>query len=313
MTGTVLWPAMAGVAAALAVLAFAALGRTVRTWRRQRGLVRRVGALRPWPQDVADELELSFRDRIVRPWLNRLADAWSRRLYPSRVQEELSRRLRLAGFGMPVAVFLLTRWAMALGLLGVGLVMDAAGLLPPAYYWTVPIGLALVGYLYWGARLTTRFQAARDEIERALPEAFDLLSVSVAAGLSFEAALRRTAPRLPGAAGREFSRVVADLEVGLSRVEALSELALRTRIAELSRFAALVAQAERAGAGMAAVLHAEAERIKDIRIHRARERAALVPVKILFPLVMFILPALFVTILGGGIISMMNAFGHGSL
>jgi tight adherence protein C len=297
----------------VAVFAGSRFVQEFRGWRRQRGLVKRVGAVAPWPAQVADELELSFRDRIIRPWLHALADAWSRRLYPPRVQEELTRRLRLAGMGMSASVFITARWAVTFSLIGVGVLLDAAGLVPAGYQWLVPMALGGMGYLYWGARVTTRGQMAQEEIERALPEAFDLLSVSVAAGLSFEAALRRTAPRLPGAAGREFARVVADLEVGLTRLEALGDLAERTRIVELARFVTLVAQAERAGAGMASVLHAEAERVKEVRIARARERAALVPVKILFPLVLFILPALFVTILGGGIISMVKAFGSGGL
>jgi tight adherence protein C len=310
-------PALAPlVPAALAMVTVWALSRAYRevgAWRRQRGLIRRVGVSQPWPEDVADELDLPLLDRIVKPVLRRFAQSLGGRLLPARAQDDLNRKLRLAGMTMPAPVFLVLRWLVAVAMLGLGLFLDAAGVVPLGDQLGVPLGLAVVGYVYWGARLNTRCQQVQQDIERALPEAFDLLSVSVAAGLSFEAALRRAAPRLPGVAGREFGRVVADLEVGLSRLEALMALAERTQVVELSRFASLVAQAERAGAGMSAVLHAQADRVKDLRVQRARERAAMVPVKILFPLVLFILPALFVTILGGGIISMVQAFGGGSL
>jgi tight adherence protein C len=307
----------AGVAAAAAALAFLAGARGVRglmAWYRQRRLIRRVGpAARPRALSVADELALPFGERVLTPLVNRLAEAVAARLLPERVAWDVGRKLKMAGSSLSPGLFVLSRIGVAAGLALLGGLLDASGLIGPGMSTLVPLGLGVVGYLYWGARLNTQVQRAQEELERALPEAFDLLAVSVVAGLSFEAALRRTAPRLPGVAGREFQRVVADLEVGLSRTDALRQLADRTRVAELGRFATLVAHAERTGSGMTPVLHAEADRVKDLRISRAREQAALVPVKILFPLVLFILPALFVTILGGGIVSMINAFGQGSL
>jgi tight adherence protein C len=203
------------------------------------------------------------------------------------------------------------RLAITGAMLVLGMIVDASGAVSGSYSLLVPVGLAIVGYLFMGVRLNTAFQNGQRQIEAALPEAFDLISVSMAAGLAFEAALRRTATHLPGIAGQQFGRVVQDLEVGMTRVEALKGLADRTRIEELKRFHALVAQAERTGASMSNVLRAQADRVKQARVQRAREQAATVPIKILFPLALFIFPSLFVAILGGGIISIVQAFGHG--
>jgi tight adherence protein C len=233
------------------------------------------------------------------------------RVLPEHVQREWQRRLRLAGLNQSPAEYLLARTlaASTAALLGAWLahVMQLGGL----QQGLVPVGLGLVIWMFFGVRLNTLAERRRQEIERGLPEVLDWLSVSVEAGLSFEAALRRTAARTPGPMGHELQRVVADLQLGLTRAEALEAMAERTRLEEVQRFASLVAQAERMGAGMSAVLKAEGQRVKEDRVNRAREQAALVPVKILFPLALFILPTLFVAILGGGIISLVGSLSHG--
>lgn len=306
------WAALSAAAGAGFVGATAILGREAISYRRRSLLTRRLGnTAGAGSVIVKDDLDLPFRERIVLPMWRRITNSLGQRLVPSRVQAELGRRLRLAGMDVSPVGFQLTRLfvALALGLLGV--LLAAGGFVSASDAMLVPVALAVVGYLYFGVRVNSLYQRRRLEVERNLPEAFDLLSVSVEAGLSFEAALRRAAPRLPGAAGQEFNRVVSDLELGMTRQEALKALADRTKIEELGRFASLVSQAERAGAGMAMVLHAQAARVKEVRVFKARELAALVPVKILFPMVLFILPALFVAILGGGIIGILHAFSNG--
>jgi tight adherence protein C len=299
---------------AIGLMTLALWVREYQTAARQRLLQRRVGRIIQLARDAQqDELAVPFTRRVLRPFIMRIAESWSRRVLPRRAEEDLARRLRLAGISTPASVFMLARWGiMALALL-LGVVLDSVGVVPASDTVLVPAGLAILGYVYWGSRINTAYKKAQEELTRALPEVFDLLAVSVSAGISFESALRRAATRMPGVAGRELGRVVQDLDVGQSRADSLSALARRSGLPELTRFHSLVVQAERVGAGMSMVLHAEAQRVKELRINRAREQAAMVPVKILFPLVMFILPALFIAILGGGLVSMVHSFGSGSL
>ncbi|MCY0884293.1 MAG: type II secretion system F family protein, partial [Firmicutes bacterium] len=175
--------------------------------------------------------------------------------------------------------------------------------------WLLLAALGLITYLFFGVHIRTRAQARRRELERELPEIFDLLSVSVEAGLSFEGALRRVVVRLKGVAGEEFGRVVSDLAMGSSRNEALRALAARTGSRLLLRFANLMAQSSRTGAGVGPALRALARDVKEERLARVREAAAQLPVKLLFPMIVFILPTLFAIVLGPGIYSILRSLG----
>ncbi len=305
MNGQV-WALIAAGAVASGILGFRQFAAELRTMRRQSRLIRRLGGtlqVRP----MEDELELPFAQRILVPVRDRLVQTLGNRLLPAKAQEELARRLRMAGVDRSPVEFGLMRIVTAVGLMAAGFVLSALGILPPSDSILVPIAMGAVGFLIFGVRLNTAYKKRQEAIERNLPEAFDLLSVCVEAGLSFEAALRRSAVHLPDATGQEFQRAVADLQVGMTRLEALRALADRTRLEDLTRFAILMGQADRTGASISGVLHAQAERVKERRVFRAREQAAAVPVKILFPMVMFIFPALFVVILGPGMLSILHA------
>ena len=312
MFGVSGWTLIATGCAVLAVIGIRVGGAQAAMRSRQSRLIRRIGGT--WELTTfVDDLELPFFQRLIVPLWRRIGQAIANRLVPANSQRELAQRLQVAGFKMNAATFTSLRLAMAGILVLVGIAADASGAIPRQYEILVPVATAIIGYMFLGVRLRSQYQRGQNEVEAALPEAFDLISVSMEAGQSFESSLRRTVPRLPGLAGQQFARVVQDLEVGLTRVEALRELADRTQIEELKRFHALVAQAERTGAGMSVVLKAQADRVKQQRVARAREQAAMVPVKILFPLALFIFPSIFVAILGGGVITMIQAFSHGGL
>ncbi len=305
MNGEV-WAIIAGVGVALGVLGFRQFAADLSTMRRQTRLVRRLGGTLQ-TRAIEDELELPFSQRILDPVRERLVRSLGSRLVPAKAQEELARRLRMAGVDRSPLEFGLLRIVTAVVLMAAGFMLAALGILPAGDAILVPVALGALGYLIFGVRLNTAYRKRQEAIERNLPEAFDLLSVCVEAGLSFEAALRRSAVHLPDATGQEFQRAVADLQVGMTRLEALRALAERTRLEDLMRFAVLMGQADRTGASISGVLHAQAERVKERRVFRAREQAAAVPVKILFPMVMFIFPALFIAILGPGMLSIIHA------
>jgi tight adherence protein C len=143
-----------------------------------------------------------------------------------------------------------------------------------------------------------------------LPDAIDLLTISVEAGLGFDAALSQVARNTEGPLAGEFFRVLQEMQIGKGRSDALRALGERTTIPELRGFVGAMVQADAFGIAVANVLRAQAKEMRIKRYQRAEEAAQKVPVKILFPLIFFILPALFVVILGPGIVSITDAFSR---
>lgn len=155
--------------------------------------------------------------------------------------------------------------------------------------------------------LDSKAKQRQNEIARDLPEALDLLAITVEAGLGLEQALAVVTENLPGPLGVEFTRMLREIELGVRRREALTNLRARTSVSELSSFVVALIQADQVGAPIADVLRVQAAQVRLKRRQRAREKAAQTPVKILFPLIFFILPALFVVVVGPGAIKIAEA------
>jgi tight adherence protein C len=145
----------------------------------------------------------------------------------------------------------------------------------------------------------------------SLPEALDLLTICVEAGLGFDAALAQVARNLNGPLAREFARVLQEMQIGKSRAEAMRALAERTSVPELRAFVAALTQSAELGIPVASVLREQAREMRVRRRQRAEAQAQKVPVKITFPLIGCLLPALFVVILGAGVIEIVNSLFHG--
>lgn len=148
----------------------------------------------------------------------------------------------------------------------------------------------------------------QDQIRRQLPDALDLLTLSVEAGLGFDAALSQVAATMPGALAREFARALHEMQMGQRRADALRALGQRTRVTELRTMAISVVQASELGIPIADVLR---EQARQMRLHRrqyAEEQARKVPVKVVFPLILCLFPALFVVIIGPAVVNIMHAF-----
>ncbi|CAB1127889.1 Type II/IV secretion system protein TadC, associated with Flp pilus assembly [Candidatus Hydrogenisulfobacillus filiaventi] len=157
--------------------------------------------------------------------------------------------------------------------------------------------------------LNTQVQQRRRALLAELPEVFDLLATAMRAGLSFDAALRRIVSHLRGPAAEVFGRLVQQLQVGVGRQEALEEAARRTDLPLLTQFAAMVAQASATGGSLSDILEALARTGKAERLGRVREAAARLPVVLLFPMVAFILPALFIVLLGPAVMAILPRLG----
>ncbi len=267
------------------------------------------GSERVRATDVREvELSQSARDRIVEPGL-KFFGRLGRRFTPAAHVESLERRIGLAGMTSrwPVERMLATKLALAsggfvLGLFGLAGNSSAIGVLA---FLALPVG----GYLAPDLVLSRRASDRQDAILRKLPDGLDEITISVEAGLGFEAAMAEAASSSSGPLAEEFARTLQDIQIGASRSEALTNLLRRTDVADLRHFILAVRQAEQYGVPIAKVLRVQSREMRDRRKQRAEERAMKMPVKILIPTIFFILPALFIVILGPAVLRLVDTLG----
>jgi tight adherence protein C len=146
--------------------------------------------------------------------------------------------------------------------------------------------------------LHSKTKSRQKQIQQALPDALDLLVISVEAGLGFDAAIQRLVEKKEDALATEFARVLAEMRVGRARRDALKDMVLRTQVGDLSNFVGAILQAESLGVSVTKVLTVQAEQMRVLRRQRAEEKAAQLQLKLIFPLAIFIFPALCVVIMG---------------
>ncbi len=168
---------------------------------------------------------------------------------------------------------------------------------------------ALFGYMLPNFWLRRRIKKRQKEILRALPDALDMLTIGVEAGLSFEMSMLRVSAQWDNELTREFRRVVAEIRLGTPRSLALQHMAERTGVQELRAFVTILNQSAELGISIANVLRSQADDLREYRRLRAEELAHQATVKMVFPLVFLIFPALFVVILGPAITIFLNLFG----
>ncbi len=254
-------------------------------------------------------LDASFASRAVAA-LGGISERIVRSLTPSVWHDKLAHRIRLAGLEVtvtPVTIYVAKVGGSVLGLALFGLAALAAGVPLLGVLGMAAFGLFL-GYVAPTVVLDRRATDRQNEIRRSLPEALDLMAISVQAGVGLEQAVAVVAERLPGPLGEELKRFLNEVQLGLSRRDALLSLRERTDCADLSTFILSLLQADALGIAIGEVLKTQATEIRAKRRQRARERAAKAPVKLLFPLIFGILPALFVVILGPAGISIRSNF-----
>ena len=252
------------------------------------------------------ELQAPFVERTLRPLVARLSGSVSR-VTSSSFTERTEKRLALAGNPGEMRV---ADW---LGIKAIGtiiggilffflfVVVGFMGLPIP-----IAVGMGLVGALFgytvpefWlGGRVRKRQHA----ILLMIPDALDLLTISVRAGLGFDAALAKVVEKLPGPLSEEFRRALAEVRVGKQRREALRDIVARTEVGPLTNFIGAIIQAEQLGVSISKVLQVQSEQLRIERRQRAEEQAAKAPIKMLFPLVGCIFPSLFIVILGPALI-----------
>ena len=234
-----------------------------------------------------------------------------RRLTPADAFEGLGRRLDQAGnpswLGMDAV--LAYKGVLLFGGAAVGLVVAALVAGPVAGLCWVLAGAA-AGFFAPDLLVLHLAQERQQEIRRTLPDIMDTLVVTVEAGLGFEAALAQVVRNGRGPMVGEFARVLHEMQIGRPRVDALREMAVRTSVNELKSFSSAAVQATTLGVPMAKVLRQQAAEMRLRRRQRAEELAQKVPVKILFPMIFCLFPALFVVVIGPGVIRLLDAFGN---
>lgn len=141
-----------------------------------------------------------------------------------------------------------------------------------------------------------------------LPDILDLLAVSVQAGLGLDGALQKVVDKMHNPLSRELQRMLRELRMGITRRQALERLAERCEIMEISMFASAVIQSDRMGIGIAQVIEVQAENMRDKKMQIIREKAAKMPLKLLFPVIVFIFPTVFIVVLGPRLITLLNVF-----
>jgi tight adherence protein C len=254
-------------------------------------------------------LAAPMTERLIQPLLRRLASLADRFL-PGKSSEATELALRRAGnpLGLGVAEFNGLRVLS----IGIGIVI---GLCAWRYLDQTPpmragaFGLCLLFWLTLPDTLLQRKITQRQTIIRkSLPETIDLLVVSVEAGMGFDGAVSKVVAKMQGPLSQELEYALHEMRLGKSRMQALKDMAARIGLPELTTFVAAVYQADQLGVSIARVLHVQSHTIRTARVQRIREIAATLPVKMLFPLVFFIFPAIFVVMLGPGIIRILKAF-----
>jgi tight adherence protein C len=304
--------ALAG-ALLLALAAFGAFSSGRSEVARSLAAMGGIGSTRT-PTAVRQVIGPAWRQRVSQPVMSALART-GHQLSPTAQTVRIRRRLDLAGNPSGFDVDRVLALKM-LGLVGGG-VLGAVAPLVLGGDALVATGGAIVGMVA-GFELPTMalYQVAYNRTERLqvdLPDSLDLLTISVEAGLSFDAALAEVARNTTGPLAGEFFRVLQEMQIGVGRGVAIRSMGERTDLPELRQFAMAMVQADTLGIPIAAVLRVQAREMRIKRSQRAEEQAQKVPVKILFPLIFCILPTLFLFILGPAVITISKSlFGLGS-
>ena len=261
-----------------------------------------------------DELSKPFAQRALIP-MSRGLGSVVKRVTPADLRDRIARKLLLAGSpegwdADKVAAFKVVG-LVAGGALGVGLsvMLGRGGITGMG----IPVIVALLGWTTPSTMISAKANARQETIRRALPDTMDLLTISVEAGLGFDAALAQVIRNVPGPLSDEIGRMLQEIQLGVSRVDGFRHLAERTDVDELNAFVLAMIQADVFGVSVAKVLRAQAKELRVKRRQRAEHKAMQTPVKLLFPLIFCILPALFVVVIGPGAIRLtQNFFGLGS-
>lgn len=248
------------------------------------------------------DLAVPFAERVLLPAIEGLANA-ATSVLPTRVLANIEKQLVMAGSPMTLntyVVFWVTSVSLMAGLILVSVivVLGAVGLQQAI----VVLVFGVVGWMIPGQWLKGRVKVRQKQVLRSLADALDLVTTCVEAGLGLDAALARVAEKSSGPLSVELSRMLREVAMGKLRRDALTEMADRIGVEELSGFINAVIQAEQLGVGISQMLRVQSDQMRTRRRQRAERAAHEAPIKMIFPLVLFVFPAFMLVILGPAVI-----------
>jgi len=268
-----------------------------------------VQALTGAPAELAKEYDEPFSDRIMAPFQQK-ASTIAKRLSGADAPERIRVKLDIAGnpvgwtiervqAGKVIGAIALFMMSLAFTtVIGMGLTVRLL----------VIIGATVVGWLGPNLYLYQKTYDRSNRMRRDLPDAIDLMTISVESGLAFDAAVQQVARNTEGPLADEFSRVLREMQIGKGRADALRSLADRTNVDDVKSFVTAMVQADSFGIPIAAVLRIQSSEMRIKRRQIAEEKAQKVPVKITVPLIFCILPCLFIAVMGPAVIHIMDSF-----
>ncbi len=256
------------------------------------------------------ELQQPFFDRTIKPLAGRLSGQVAK-ITSSNFTERSEKRLAMAGNpgDMRSAEWLGIKAIAAAAFAGIMFLLFgllAGNVFNGLIFAVLGLGIGYIAPEFW---LSGRVKKRQKGILLQIPDALDLLTISVRAGLGFDAALAKVVEKLQGPLIDEFRRALAEVRVGKVRREALRDIVPRTDVVPLTNFIGAIVQAEQLGVSISKVLQVQSEQLRIERRQRAEEQAAKAPIKMLFPLVGCIFPSLFIVILGPAIILIIGNLG----
>lgn len=261
-----------------------------------------------------EEIELSqpFQDRVIVPIIQKLGDI-STRFTPQHALETTTKKIELAGNpgNIGAASFLSLRFvgAGAFGFL-LFLIFLGSNTWPVSREILVTIAFTVLGFFFPQLWLQSKIDRRQKEIRKALPDALDLLTICVEAGLGFDAAMSKVGEKWENELSLSFARVIREIQLGKLRREALRDMAERIGIPEMTSFVAAIIQSESLGVSMARVLRIQADQMRLKRRQRAEEEAQKAPIKMLLPMGVFIFPSIMIVLLTPAMMRISSSFGN---
>lgn len=252
------------------------------------------------------ELSMPFSERVIAPLIQRAA-SFAVRFTPAKTLESTRHKLDLAGNpnNWTPSQFFGIRVLAALGLGGLIFLLMAVTKAP----WGQLLGFTLLfgalGFMGPALWLGSKIRTRKNSVIKSLPDALDLLTICVEAGLGFDQAMQKVAEKWDDELSRSLARVLHEIRLGKARREALRDMADRLDVSDVTSFVAAVIQAEQLGVSIAKVLRIQSDQMRIRRRQRAEEKAHQAPVKMLFPMVFLIFPAIWIVLLGPAILQVM--------
>lgn len=257
------------------------------------------------------ELEMngSLLERVIKPMLRQMHKL-GKALTPKRTIEKIQQDLIMAGLpgGLTVTDFLGLRFFAGV-VMGAFVMYIVNGRYQFSIALAAGMGAFLLGLYMPNFWLKSQVGRRQKKIALELPDALDMMSICVEAGLGFEAAMQKVALYRDGELSVELRRAISEIRVGVRRTDALRHMVMRTGVSDVASFVAVLIQADKLGVAIRDVLNSQAEQMRMRRRQRAEEAARKAPLKMLFPLIVFIFPSLFIVLLGPAVPRLIRIFG----